>query len=350
VLTAPIIENKDAIGAAIEDTFSAAEPILKTFEEVIGNVFETVKTIYNESVKPVFDALKKGLTEIGAKALELYEQYMLPVITYASEKLREIANGPIKDLLEKIRGFVKTVSDALILLWNNVLKPLVMAIMEYVVPKVAQSIKNIISYIKVVADYLGAMLGFAIDNLKNFLNFFITGFTEGWGKAWEDLKVSTIATFEELWNKMKGVINSILGGVESMANGVVNAINKMIDAMNQLSFEIPDWVPGDLGGKTFGVNIPKISPVSIPRLATGTVVPANYGEFAAILGDNKREAEVVSPVSTMKRAFKEAIAEMGGLGGGEYTFIAQLDGDVIFRETVRQNKMYKKQTGKSALA
>lgn len=50
---------------------------------------------------------------------------------------------------------------------------------------------------------------------------------------------------------------------------------------------------------------------TIPFLATGTVVPANFGRFAAILGDNKREPEVVSPLSTMKQAVLEALALQG---------------------------------------
>lgn len=47
---------------------------------------------------------------------------------------------------------------------------------------------------------------------------------------------------------------------------------------------------------------------SIPQLASGTVVPKNYGNFAAILGDNRKEPEVVSPLSTMKQAVLEALA------------------------------------------
>ena len=54
---------------------------------------------------------------------------------------------------------------------------------------------------------------------------------------------------------------------------------------------------------------------SLPRLATGTVVPPNR-EFAAILGDNKREPEVVSPISTMKQAFREEMLEFGNSFGG----------------------------------
>ncbi len=50
----------------------------------------------------------------------------------------------------------------------------------------------------------------------------------------------------------------------------------------------------------------------VPYLAQGTVVPANYGSFLAVLGDNKRETEVVSPLSTIKEAVSEALAENGG--------------------------------------
>jgi Na+/H+ antiporter NhaB len=34
--------------------------------------------------------------------------------------------------------------------------------------------------------------------------------------------------------------------------------------------------------------------------------------------------------------------------GGNYTFVAQLDGRTIFKETVTQNNLYRTQTGRSA--
>ena len=56
-----------------------------------------------------------------------------------------------------------------------------------------------------------------------------------------------------------------------MANSVIKGINTMIKALNNLSFEVPDWVPG-IGGKTFGFNIPTLGTISIPRLAHGGIV------------------------------------------------------------------------------
>lgn len=117
------------------------------------------------------------------------------------------------------------------------------------------------------------------------------------------------------WNKWKGIFNDLKKNFESGFKGAFNAaisiveraINKIIEKINTLHWNIPDWVPG-IGGGSFGFNFSKIS---IPRLAKGTVVPPNR-EFLAVLGDNKKETEIVSPMSTMKQAFKEALQEMGG--------------------------------------
>lgn len=59
-------------------------------------------------------------------------------------------------------------------------------------------------------------------------------------------------------------------------------------------------------------------PYRMPRLATGTVVPPRAGEFAAILGDNKREPEVVSPLSTIEQGVENALSRHN-FGGGDIT-------------------------------
>lgn len=99
------------------------------------------------------------------------------------------------------------------------------------------------------------------------------------------------------------------------------------------------------GTAAAGINVS-----NYPAYASGNVIPANYGNFLAVLGDNKREPEVVSPLSTMEQAMENVLNRRGGAGGGEYTFIAQIDGKTIFKETVKQDKMHIGQTGKSAFA
>lgn len=61
----------------------------------------------------------------------------------------------------------------------------------------------------------------------------------------------------------------------------------------------------------------------VPGLASGSVIPPNR-EFLAVLGDNKTEAEVVSPLSTIEQAVENVLSRKGG--GGETTLV--LDGDL----------------------
>ncbi len=127
-----------------------------------------------------------------------------------------------------------------------------------------------------------------------------------WKNTWTSVKNTTSQIFNDMWAAIKSTINAILSGVESMANGVVRAINKMVDALNNLHFDIPDWVPG-LGGKSFGLHIPHISAVSIPRLAQGGFVRANTPQLAMI-GDNRHQGEIVAPEDKMQAMVDRAVA------------------------------------------
>lgn len=75
---------------------------------------------------------------------------------------------------------------------------------------------------------------------------------------------------------------------------------------------------GGYGGRSaYPMSAYAAVPYKMPMLATGTVVPPRAGMFAAILGDNPKEPEVVSPLSTMKQALKEALAESNISSGNQ---------------------------------
>lgn len=180
---------------------------------------------------------------------------------------------------------------------------------------------------------------------KNKLKSFADWFKNGWSQFanwWTD-KVTGVLDTVKGW--FKGFANGVLGFINGTIKGAANGINKIIDLINTLSWDIPDWVPV-IGGGTFGFNIQHITPPQIPYLATGTVVPANYGEFTAILGDNKREPEVVSPLSTIKQAVLEALAESGFTGGrNDGDIVIQIDSREVFRATKKEADNWKRTHG-----
>ena len=82
---------------------------------------------------------------------------------------------------------------------------------------------------------------------------------------------------------IKDVFNFIVAGIKGYIDGIITIINAVIDLVNKIHFKVPDWVPL-LGGKEFGVTIPKI-----PMLADGGIVTS---PTLAMVGEAGPEAVV----------------------------------------------------------
>ena len=159
------------------------------------------------------------------------------------------------------------------------------------------------------------------DILKGVIDFIVGVFTGDWTKAWQGVT--------EIF---KGIWNNIVAIIEAAINFIIDGINLLISALNTIHFEIPDWVP-IIGGKSFGISIPLISQVALPRLAEGAVIPPNR-EFMAVLGDQKSGTNIETPLETMVQAFKQAMNESGGRS---QTIILQLNGREFARAVYKAN-------------
>ena len=153
-------------------------------------------------------------------------------------------------------------------------------------------------------------------------------------------------TFNILPNMAKSALNNTLTVFENFLSRLTSGINSTFVQINSLNKAY-----ANSGGKSGSYTTwQPLSAPRIPRLATGAYIPANYGEFLAVLGDNRREAEVVSPVSAMKQAFLEAIAE-GNLGGDPnrpiHVTVICPDGSVLLETVGKADDDYTKRHGSS---
>lgn len=174
----------------------------------------------------------------------------------------------------------------------------------------------------------GTFISGLFNSIKQWLSGiieFISGvFTGDWTKAWEGVK-----------DIFKGIWNGIITAVEYAINFIINGINLLISALNTIHFEVPDWVPL-IGGRSFGISIPLVSNVALPRLAQGAVIPPNR-EFLAVLGDQKSGTNIETPLATMVQAFKQAMNETGGMGGRSITVVMQVDKREFARAVYQAN-------------
>lgn len=143
--------------------------------------------------------------------------------------------------------------------------------------------------------------------------------------------------FSGIWSNIsdgaKEGVNWIIDIINGLVYSAESAVNFIIDCINSLSFDIPDFVPG-IGGTHVGFDIPWVDIPDIPHLAKGTVVPANYGEFLAVLGDNKKEREFVAPESALKNALLEAMSQINNTQGDIVINVSMFPNERAFQQYV----------------
>lgn len=168
----------------------------------------------------------------------------------------------------------------------------------------------------------GVSLAAAIAPNWNYITQKVKECWENIKKFWEK-NIAPVFTAEWWGNLAKNALNGFIGVFEGAINGIIDGVNWLISCLNRIHVDIPSWVP-IIGGQSFGVNIPPVDYVSLPRLAQGAVIPPNR-EFLAVLGDQKSGTNIETPLSTMVQAFKQAMNETGVAGSRQMTVIFQLD-------------------------
>lgn len=157
--------------------------------------------------------------------------------------------------------------------------------------------------------------------------------------CWNDIKgfwaknIAPVFTKEWWSNLAKQAMNGFISVFEGAINLIAEGVNWLIEQLNKIHIDIPDWVP-IIGGKSFGINIPLVGKVELPRLASGAVIPPNR-EFLAVLGDQKSGTNIETPLSTMVQAFKQALGESGG--GRNITIVLEMDRREFARAVYKAN-------------
>ena len=284
----------------------AARPALSLIASMFADCMKSLKAFWDKWGHPLFEKIREALRVTGDLVIKLWDKFLKPVFDAVMDAARVLWQEHLRPLLDNILDLVGTLIDAALDIYNKCLAPIVGWIIDFFGPKIAYAIGVMV---KAVGNSIGGMidvLNHIVDVLKGIINFIAGVFTGDWRRAWNGIKQIFKGVWDALVDIVKLPINLIIDLVNGMTGAIEAAVNGIIDNLNELHWEVPDWVPG-LGGMEFGFHIGNIDIPEIPHLAQGTVVPANYGEFLAVLGDNKREAEVVSPISTIKEAVREAM-------------------------------------------
>lgn len=288
------------------------KPALMLLVDIWTDVWDTIHNAWNTWGGPIFENIRTTISNLGETFQNVWDNLIGPVWQEFMDMVDSLWNEHLQPLLDNFLNFVGTVINEGLNILNDFLLPIFNFLVENLSPFIKLFIDNVINSVQIVAGTIADVINGVITRLTGIVTFISGVFTGDFQKAWDGIKLY----FEGFWDGMVSIVKGAINLMINFANGLISAVrtalNYLIDAINKLSFDAPDWVEEKFGIESFGFNIKRIPEIKIPALATGTVVPANYGNFLAMLGDNKHETEVVSPLSTMKQALIEALQEYGG--------------------------------------
>ena len=303
----------------------AIAPAMGIIVGIWSDGWDSVKRVWDERGATLFEGIRTAIDTLGDVFMSLWDNFLKPVFDWISGTVTWLWDEHLKPLWDNVVEFFASVMEFATVIWNNFLGPLVNNLVTVLGPIFSTVFGTIGAVVGTVIGGIADVIGGIIKTLTGLLDFLTGLFTGNWEKAWSGIQ----KIFGGIWDTLYGIfkvpinliidgLNFIWGAVYSVAAGIVNGIGNIAGAI------------GDLFGQDWHFDMPATPPL-IPKLASGTVVPANYGEFIATLGDNKKEPEIVSPLSTMVDAFKEALASANFGSTDNGPIIIQIDSREIAR-------------------
>lgn len=328
-------------------------PVLGFITQAWCDMVDTISAFWNEWGTPIFEGIREAINSTKDIFLNVWETILRPIFDSIMEVVDRVWTEHLQPLIAEFLDFVGELVTGATDIYNKFIAPIVNWLVDTLGPVVQKTLSTVVETVGAVVGNIIDVVKGVITQLKGIVQFLTGIFTGNWRKAWEGIKNIFKGIWDSFVSLAKAPINLIIGVINKFTGAVEDALNWVIDGINSISIDLPEAVADIVGFDSIGFDLSNVNIPDIPYLATGTVVPANYGEFLAVLGDNKREAEVVSPVSTMRQAMLEALAAYGGMDGNSrpvsLTVPVSVDGRVLMQVTVDNINDYIRRNGKSPI-
>lgn len=322
---------------------------------IIKNIFDDVSKWWHEKGQPVYDGILKAIGDIWKWLLDIYNIVILPVIKKIVDACGSLWRNTLRPLWQNLLGAISDIGDLVLVLWDKYLKPIVDWVIKTFGPRIAEVFKRVVGIVKDAFSSIGGFVNGVITALRGLIQFFTGVFSGDWEKAWEGITAIFTGAWEVLKNGIGFFLNPLISYFEFFINSIIGGLNWLVKQINKISFDVPDWVPG-IGGKKMGFSVQQVADVKLPRLATGGYVAANTPQLA-IVGDNKREGEIIAPESKIAEAVAHGFAMVmskltqgGGTGNKQPIYLTiKLGENEFWRGFVDYHNSVVKCTGESPL-
>lgn len=331
-----IADNKAGLTAFVSGIFRTGAQLFETLGGMISGFFSAVAGWWESSGAPVWDRITGVFSHLGAVALDVFNNALLPLFSTLGDTMNEVWTGSIQPFFGNMLSYISKLWEGILALWDNVLKPVVDWIAQNVAPNIQKTVEMIVSVIQTLIETVTSVVSGIMRSIGGLIDFITGVFAGDWEKAWSGICDYFGGIWDSIWGIIRGVINLIIDGINKLWTGVFSVIQGIINGVGGLVEAIGEFLGTDWGWNDINVDVP-----TIPKLAKGGYVRANTPQLA-VIGDNRNEGEIVAPESKIAEAVAAGISsvmsQLQTAGGGDITVNVELDGELLGSAVTRYQK------------
>lgn len=368
--TESLVKWIDNDGATIGEFFDNIQLQMADVMNFVGGVFSDIGNFLlgwwdGEGGSEIFQNVCDMFLNIGTTLMNVYNDWIMPAWNFIVGVFQSAWTDCLKPIFEQLWTVFGKACDYIATIWNNWLLPFVNFISDTLGPVFNTVLRNIQSIFETVFRVIGDVVGGILKSFGGLIDFITGVFSGNWEKAWNGIKDFFGGIWDGIWGIIKGFVNLIIDGINLLLTGIYTVVAAIVNTIGGIADAI-----GSIFGQEWGWSMPN-EPVLIPHLATGGLVKA---PTLAVVGDNaganSGNPEVIAPLSKLQGMINTSNGEdtviLGEIlsylkklyemfvifrnnGGNYYQFVAEINGNDIFNEIVKQNELYKnRHNGKSA--
>lgn len=393
----------DVIGFAIEETGKTFKlfgsitkdttnniiiPALDTLKNIYMDVFKATGDVWAQKGKPFLDAWAKATNHVRDTIQALYEKFVKPILNKITAMIQDVWKSSLEPVYRKVVDAIMEIGQCLLQLYNEFIAPIIDWIIANIVPWIRKIIEDIINTVGNLLKSIGQVAGGIIDVIKGIVQFVTGVFTGDWKKAWEGIKNicngtwdsikgvwnGTKAYFQGVWSNIKtvfspvtdwftntftkawtavknvfsaggkifdGIKDGILNGLKSVINALIGGINKVIKApFDGINSALKTIKKVSIAGIKPFSGLPTISVPQIPKLAKGGIVDQ---ATLAMIGERGKEAVV--PLENNTGWMDKLVDKLATRTSGPSKIVLMLDGKELGWANINSINNITRQTG-----
>lgn len=305
----------------IQNVLPKLIPVIQAVWDALKNLFGYIADIVSSAIT-ILGGLIDFITGVFSGDWEKAFQGLQAIVSGFIDAIKNIIEGGVQLLLDIITTFIEAAKSAI----------------DLVLQAIQKTIEICINWIK--TNIVGKF-----NEIKSGFSTFKSNISNIWTQTWQGL-----------YNK----VTELIGKIKSKVTGAFDWITQKMKGISSGIGSIGSKVGGMFKGISAptGVQIPvspvvaALSDVEIPAYATGQVIPRTMKQHLAVLGDNTRETEVVSPLSTITQAVTSAMAKAGFAGGQDINLnlTVECEGYQLLNIMQKLDRQFYKQNGRHAFS